>query len=40
MSGVLWCKRRFKEERMRAKALLVVAAVAGCAVAANDFEVS
>ena len=29
-----------KEERMRAKGLLVVAAVAGCAVAANDFEVS
>ena len=25
---------------MRAKGLLVIAAVAGCAVAANDFEVS
>ena len=37
---ILWSERPSEEARMRAKGLLVVAAVAGCAVAASDFEVS
>ena len=37
---ILWSERPNEEARMRAKGLLVVTAVVGCAVAASDFEVS